>query len=75
MSNSEKTIRINAIIDIRTDTLEAIVKSEKDIAVQKGPNSGPIDTAGKVGELISRFLLENDFDTFARNPDHYFSRD
>jgi hypothetical protein len=75
MADAEKTIRINSIIDIRTDTLEAIVKSEKEAVVRWGTNSGPIDTAGKVGELISRFLLENDFDSFARNPNHYSSRD
>ncbi len=59
------------MIDIRTDSLESIVKNEKEAAGFGRAGIGPVDTAGKVGELISRFLIENDFDSFAKDPGNY----
>jgi len=74
MSNSEKTITINAIIDIQTDTLETIVANETKAARSSKIKSRAIDTAGKIGELISRFLIENDFDSFAKDTLNYTSQ-
>lgn len=71
MIHTKKTITINAIIDINTETLESIVENENKATGFSKNESSSIDTAGKLGELISRFLSENDFDSFAKNMENY----
>jgi len=69
MSNHPSTIRINVVVDISVKALETIVQKEK--AAWQSRGGGPVDTAGKVGELISGFLLEKDFDRYAMDGNHY----
>lgn len=69
--SQEKTLSINVLIDIDPDTLEVIVENEKEAAGLGKKGVRTVDTAGKVGELISRFLAEQDFDRFARDSCNY----
>lgn len=71
MSESKETIVVNVNVALSTDALQAIVKNAKKIA---GPNEKGfyhIDTADKVSEIISRFLLEKDFDAYTANIENY----
>jgi len=74
MTQSGKPITINVLIDIDPKTLETIVENEKNAAGFGEGTSGTVDTAGKVGELISRFLVEKDFDCFANDQGNYASK-
>ncbi len=74
VTTTGKPITINVLIDIDPKTLETIVQNEKKAAgFAEGP-PGSVDTAGKVGELISRFLDENGFDRFANDQGNYSSK-
>ncbi|MCP4348566.1 MAG: hypothetical protein GY795_24040 [Desulfobacterales bacterium] len=71
MADSKDTITVNVNVDITTASLQAVVENAKKIA---GPNEKGfyrIDTADKVGEMISRFLLEHDFETYVQDIGNY----
>jgi len=71
MSETAYAIKINVVIEIFPETLQSIVKLEKEAAGFGNSRVQQVDTAGKVGQLISRFLAENGFDAFARDPANY----
>jgi hypothetical protein len=65
------TLMIRANIEMTAASLQAIVENAKKVS---GPNEKGVyrvDTADKVSEMISRFLLENDFESFVKNVDNY----
>jgi hypothetical protein len=51
--------------------LKAIVENVKKIAGQDEKGHYKVDTAEAVNKMISRFLLERDFETFARDESNY----
>lgn len=65
------TITVNANIEITVESLQAIVSNAKTIASQNGENPTRVDTADKVSEIISRFLHEKDFESYATNIENY----
>ena len=65
------TITVNANIEITVESLQAIVSNAKAIASQNGENPTRVDTADKVSEMISRFLHEKDFESYAANIENY----
>lgn len=67
MSDSSQTLRINATVEIAAGTLEAIVENARRVVGRDEKGHYRVDTAGKVGEMISRFLAERDFDAYARD--------
>lgn len=71
MPESDSTVRINVVVDISTRSLQTIVHQAKTMAGRNEKGYYQVDTADKVGELISRFLKEMDFDTYAENPEKY----
>lgn len=72
MPEAEKdTIAVNAVVEMTTDSLQAIVRNAKAIAGRDEKGRYRVDTADKVGEMISRFLLQNDFEGFVQNIDNY----
>jgi hypothetical protein len=65
MSDQEKTIRVHANVEITTESLVAIVDNAKRL--------GRKDTADLVAEMITRFLLEKDFEAYVKDTDNYES--
>jgi len=65
------TIAVRVNIEMTPASLQAIVKNAKKIAGMGDKGYYTVDTADKVGEMISRFLLGNDFDAFVMNIENY----
>ncbi len=68
---SKETIIINANIEITIESLQAIISNAKTTTGQKGEDSNRFDTADKVSKMISCFLHEKDFETYATNIKNY----
>ncbi len=65
------TVVVNANVTITAAALQAIVANAKANAPRNEKGYYQVDTADKVSEMISKFLLENDFEGFAGNPGNY----
>lgn len=63
MSDTKDTILVHANVEMTTASLEAIVTNAKKLSRK--------DTADLVGEMISKFLLEKDFEAYVKNLDNY----
>ena len=71
MSGTNNVLKINAHVEMTAASLEAIVKNAKDL---QGPDKNGIyrvDTMGKVNEMISRFLLEMNFEGYVKDIKNY----
>ncbi len=71
MAEHKKSIAINVIVEITTDALDSIVENVKKQAGLNDKGYYNVDTADKVSEMISRFLFENDFESYTKNIDNY----
>jgi hypothetical protein len=71
MPQSEDTIAVNVVVEMTTASLKAIVENAKRLSGKNEKGHYTVDTADKVGEMITRFLLENDFEQFTNNPESY----
>jgi hypothetical protein len=71
MSDTIDTIEVHANVIMTTASLRAIVENMKKIAGQDEKGHVKVDTAGAVNKMISRFLLERDFEAFARDDSNY----
>ena len=71
MAKKNETLPVNDIVDITPAALETIVENVKQIAGRDDKGIYRVDTADKVGEMISRFLAENDFERYVNDPDNY----
>ncbi len=71
MAESGEILRINATIDIRAEALQAVVSNAKEIAGKDEKGVYRVDTYEKLGEMISRFLEEKDFLSYAREIENY----
>ena len=65
------TLAVNVVIEISPNALQAIVENTKRLVGRNEKGHYTVDTADKVGEMISRFLAENDFDGFVNDPEKY----
>ena len=65
------TLAVNVVIEISPNALQAIVENAKRLTGRNEKGHYTVDTADKVGEMISRFLAENDFDGFVNDPEKY----
>jgi hypothetical protein len=71
MGNSKETIVVRANVEMTAASLQAIVANAKTAAGADEKGLYRVDTADKVSELISRFLLERDFEAFVKNANNY----
>jgi hypothetical protein len=71
MTNTEEMILINANIEISVTALQTIVGNAKKAAGRDAKGHYRVDTADKVSEMISRFLMEKDFEGYVNIPDNY----
>ena len=67
MPDNQNTVLINANVEITVDSLQAIVKNAKEIVGRDSKGYYRVDTAEKVSQVISRFLAEKDFESFAKD--------
>ncbi|MFO8085521.1 MAG: hypothetical protein R6U27_14525 [Desulfobacterales bacterium] len=71
MGEVKQTIKVHANVEITVASLQAIVENAKAIAGKNEKGVYRVDTADKVAEMISRFLLEKDFESYVSNIDNY----
>jgi hypothetical protein len=71
MSEFKDTMVLRANVEMTTASLQAIVQNAKKVAGRDEKGRYRVDTADKVSEMISRFLLENDFESFVKNIDNF----
>ena len=71
MSDAIDTIEIHTNVIMTTESLKAIVENTREISGKNEKGHYKVDTADAVGKMISRFLLENDFEAFARDKSNY----
>ncbi len=67
MANEKNTLVINVNVEITAIALQAIVENAKKITGRNSKGVYRVDTADKVSQVISRFLLENDFENYAKD--------
>lgn len=67
MPASRETVTVNVVVEMTAASLQAIVANAKALATPDARGRYPIDTADRVGEMISRFLLDRDFEGFVRD--------
>ena len=71
MPRSEDTIAVNVVVEMTTASLKAIVENAKRLSGRNEKGHYTVDTADKVSEMISRFLLEKDFESFVKTVENY----
>ena len=71
MGESKETITVNVNVEMTAASLQAIVENAKKVEGRNEKGVYRIDTADKVSEMISNFILENDFESYAKNIDNY----
>ncbi len=71
MDKSKETIRVNLNVEITPVSLQAIVQNAKAIAGKDQRGVYRVDTADKVSEMITKFLLDKDFESFALDINNY----
>ena len=71
MNLPQKTLLINANVAVTPDALKNIVAKVKQIAGTDNTGFYQVDTADKVGEMISRFLLEKNFEDYVKDIQNY----
>ncbi len=70
MSEKEKvTVHVN--VKMTSEALQSIVNNAKKIIGPSERGYYKIDTADKVGEMISRFLEAYDFEGYVKNIENY----
>ena len=65
-------LAVNVVIELTPAALQAIVENAKRLAGRNEKGHYTVDTADKVGEMVSRFLAQNDFERFVNDPENYF---
>lgn len=73
MTGRKEMVTVNVNVDLSSGALEAIVDNAKKLAGRNEKGHYKVDTADKVSEMISRFLLKNDFERFTGNIENYSS--
>ena len=64
-------LAVNVVIELTPASLQAIVENAKRLVGRNEKGHYRVDTADTVGEMVSRFLAQNDFEGFVNNPDNY----
>jgi len=71
MPEKKDTLIVRASVEMTAASLQAIVENAKNVSGPDEKGVYRVDTADKVGEMISRFLVENDFEGFVKNINNY----
>ena len=71
MNEAIDTIEIHTNVIMTTQSLKSIVENSKRMSTRNEKGHYKLDTADAVGKMISRFLLERDFESFAEDQNNY----
>jgi hypothetical protein len=71
MEDPRATLDVNVNVEITADALETIVQTVKEKAGRNEKGHYKVDTHAAVGEMITRFLFQKDFDGFVQDPANY----
>lgn len=71
MEKEKDMVRVQVNLDISVDALKAVVANAKAIAGRNERGVYQVDTAEKLGEMISLFLINYDFEGFAMDLENY----
>ncbi len=71
MAGQKETITVHVNVEITTGALDSIVENVKKQAGLSDKGYYTVNTADTVSEMISRFLLDNDFESFTKDIDNY----
>lgn len=71
MNASTDTIAVNVVVEVTPASLQAIVAHAKRLVGRNEKGHYQVDTADKVSEMISRFLMEKDFEAYVTDPNNY----
>ena len=71
MTESRDMIKVHVNVEITAASLQTIVENAKHIASRDEKGVYRVDTADKVSEMISRFLQDNDFESYAKDIENY----
>ena len=71
MSETIPLVRVHVNIELSATSLQAVVANSKKKAGTDDRGRYRVDTADVLAALISKFLQEKDFDTFARDVHNY----
>ena len=75
MANEKETLVVNANVEITATSLQAIVGNAKKFTGRNSKGVYRVDTADLVSQVISQFLLENDFEKYAKDIQNYFKQE
>ena len=72
MSDPRKeTVVVHVNIEMNARALSDIVDISKKLAGRNDKGRYQVDTADAVSRIISRFLMENNFEGYVKDPDHH----
>lgn len=71
MANSGEMITINATLDIPAAALQAVVENARQKVGKDSKGVYRVDTYEKLGEMISRFLVEKDFLAYVQDIENF----
>ncbi len=71
LSKSDDMIRVNATLDISVAALQAVVHNAKEKVGKDARGVYRVDTYEKLGEMISKFLEEKDFLSYAQDIENF----
>jgi hypothetical protein len=71
MTDAIDTIEVHANIVMTTESLKTIVKNTKKMVGTNEKGHYKVDTADAVSGMVSRFLLEMDFESFVKDEKNY----
>ena len=71
MNKAKETIVVNANIEMTVESLQSIVENAKTIAGHDEKGIYHVDTADWVSKMVSRFLMEKDFEKYTKNINNY----
>ena len=73
MNYAKETMRINVNVEITPESLQAVVRNAKSIVGKDQRGVYRVDTADLVSEMISKFLIEKNFEDYASDTGNYKS--
>jgi hypothetical protein len=71
MASKNNTLAVRANVEMTPASLQWIVENAKKLAGADEKGYYTVDTADKVGEMISRFLLEKDFESYVKDIENF----
>lgn len=69
--SDDNMLRVHATLDVSAEVVQTVVKMSKKLAGRDEKGRYRVDTADMLSVLISKFLMENDFDRYVEEEGNY----